>query len=76
MRGKALDLDESVEYFSRIRQLINDEFGGNVSKAAKAWGVPQPTLWRIATCPGWEPKLSHVIAIADATGLSIDEVVR
>lgn len=38
-----------MDLAGRLRSLIDEGFAGNVNRAAKAWGVPQPTLYRYVT---------------------------
>ncbi len=35
-----------MDFAGRLAALVNRDFGGNVNRAAKAWRVPQPSLYR------------------------------
>ena len=75
MQGKALPLLDRGK-FTYIRERINREFGGNVNAAARAWGVSQSTLWRIATDPNASPTMGVMLKIADALECTLSTVVE
>lgn len=71
--GKSLSQEQNDNLREVVRKLIEDEFGGSDTKAAKAFGVAQPTVSTfVKGATGAGPKLIN--GIADYTGRSIDDL--
>lgn len=72
-RGKALESKASDAARAFARELVDREFAGNVSHAAKAIGVAQPTL---AEFLNRKRQLGVVLwlALADYSGRSLDDI--
>lgn len=58
---------------ANLRRLIDDR-GWSVAKLIVKTGVPQNTMYRILRGDN-EPSVSHLAAICDALGCSIDKVI-
>ena len=56
----------------RLRSLVDRDFSGNVNRAAKAWGVPQPTLHRYVSAVTEAPKARTLQKIADFYDTSVE----
>lgn len=72
-RGKSLSREQNEHLRAVVRELIDKDFGGVVTRAAVALGVTQPTLTNfLNNALGAGPKL--IQGIADYTGRSIDSL--
>jgi hypothetical protein len=61
---------------ARVRYLIRVKFGESVNAAARAWGIPQRTLARIASGATTDPQASAVQRIADGAGVAPEWVLK
>lgn len=62
----------SATVHDRVRELIDRQYVGKVQRAAKAWGVPQPTLRRIYQGLNVRPSAEALHRIARATGTTTE----
>ena len=53
-----------MDFSGRLRFLIDRDFAGNVYRAARSWGVPQPTLHRFVEHGARRPNAGTVLKIA------------
>jgi hypothetical protein len=63
-----------MDLAGRLRALIEEEFSGNVNRAAKAWGVAQPTLHRFLHNPVRNPRVESLRRIASYYDLPIERL--
>jgi transcriptional regulator with XRE-family HTH domain len=57
---------------TRVKELVDTRYVGKVQRAAKAWGVPQPTLRRIYRGLNVRPSADALSRIAQATGTTVE----
>jgi transcriptional regulator with XRE-family HTH domain len=71
--GKSLSLEQNENLRRALKRLVDEEFEGIATRAAKALGVSQPLISGILDgSKGAGPKV--IQAIADYTGRSIDDL--
>lgn len=66
----------TMNFETRITQLIDHEFAGSENAAAKEIGIPQPTLNRITSGQRTLPHTSTLLKIAETFGASLDWLVN
>ena len=73
-KGKILGGD-ILSYIQRIKQIKNEKRITN-DKLSELTGIPLGTLSKILAGMNDSPKLSNMIAIADALGCSLDYIIN
>jgi len=72
--GKSLSHEQNDHLRDILRKLIDDEFGGKDTRAARALGVSQPLVSVFVKGGGGGAGPKLIQAIADYTGRSIDDL--
>lgn len=71
-KTKSLTVEQNEHAREALRSVVDGDFGGNQSKAARAIGVGQSLISEVLAGKGVGPKL--IQAIADYTGRSTDDL--